>query len=126
MIESIRLTESEKEMLSRVKRKTGIASWNVLCRWAYLIGFSQERASSVEADGTRDAIEIRWDTFVGRNSSIYTAITRLQYSKESSNIKGIRVFDFVHKKLSTGIRVLSRSSAQVDFQCFSQILNLRR
>ena len=126
MIESIRFTESEKEMLSRVKRKTGIASWNVLCRWAYLIGLSQEKASSIASEGKRDAIEIRWDTFVGRNSTIYTAITRLQYAKELNNIEGISVFDFVHKKLSTGIRVLSRSSAQDDFQCFSRILNLRR
>jgi len=126
MIESIRLTESEKEILSKIKRKTGISSWNVLCRWAYLLGVSQDRTSSIASEGKRDAIEIRWETFVGGNSNIYTAITQLKYSEELDNHKRLSLFDFVHGRLSIGIRVLSKSAAQDDLRCFSRILDLSR
>jgi|688.fasta_scaffold1920278_1 DNA sulfur modification protein DndE len=126
MIESIRLTESEKEILSKIKRKTGIASWNVLCRWAYLLGLSQDRTSSSAFGGKRDAIEIRWETFVGGNSNIYTAITQLKYSEELHNDKRLSLFDFVHGRLSTGIRVLSKSAAKDDLRCFSRTLDLSR
>jgi len=126
MIDSIRLTESEKEALSKIKRKTGISSWNVLCRWAYLLGLSQDRFSTIASQGKRDAIEIRWDTFAGENSIIYTAISQLQYAKELNENKKLSVFDFVHSKLAKGILVLSKSATQDDLRCFNRILNLSR
>ena len=123
MIESIRLTESEKEMLVRIKRKTGIESWNVLCRWAYLLGLSQEQIASSSSHEKRDAVEIKWETFSGKNSYIYITITKLQYAMELNNQREITLFDFVHSRLSTGIRILSKSAAQHDLRCFS--CNLR-
>jgi DNA sulfur modification protein DndE len=124
MIESIRLTESEKEMLSRIKRKTGVASWNVLCRWAFMLGLTQDSFSRITSEEKRDAIEIKWDTFAGKSSSIYTGIIQLQYAKELKSEKTISLFDFVHGVLSTGIRVLSKSAAQDDLKCFNRSLNL--
>ncbi len=119
MIESIRLTESEKEMLVRIKRKTGIESWNVLCRWAYLIGLMQGKITNSTSHEKRDAVEIKWETFSGKNSYIYMAITKLQYAMELNNQRDITPFDFIHSRLSTGIRILSKSASQHDLHCFS-------
>jgi len=126
MIESIRLTESEKEMLLRIKRKTGIASWNVLCRWAFMLGLSQNSGSHDASAEKRDAIEIKWDTFSGKRANVYAAITRFQYAKELNNNKTISLFEFVHGVLSKGIRILSKSAAQDNLRCFNQTLNLSR
>ena len=35
VIKQIRLSNTAKEKLSRLKGKTGIQNWNVLCRWAF-------------------------------------------------------------------------------------------
>lgn len=34
IIKQIRLSSQAKEKLSRLKGKTGIKNWNILCRWA--------------------------------------------------------------------------------------------
>jgi len=122
MIESIRLTESEKEMLTRIKRKTGIDSWNVLCRWAYMIGLSHQGTAGNAAHEKRDAVEIKWETFSGKNSYLYIAITQLRYTVELSKEREITLFDFVHRKLSTGIRILSKSASENNLLCFSDFL----
>lgn len=35
IIKQIRLSNQAKEKISRLKGKTGIKNWNVLCRWAF-------------------------------------------------------------------------------------------
>jgi DNA sulfur modification protein DndE len=124
MIESIKLTETEREMLVRIKRKTGIESWNVLCRWAYFLGLSHEKPATNTSHEKRDAVEIKWETFAGKNSNIYSAITKLQYSLEISRKKDITLFDFIHSNLSIGIRILSKSAAEHDLLCFIRHLDL--
>lgn len=122
MIETIRLTDSEKEMLVRIKRKTGIDSWNVLCRWAYLLGLSQKQIVASTSHEKRDAVEIKWETFSGKNSNIYQAVTKLQYARELNKQSEITLFDFIHSRLSIGIRILSKSAADHDLRCFSRNL----
>ena len=34
IIKQIRLSQQSKDKLSRLKGKTGIKNWNILCRWA--------------------------------------------------------------------------------------------
>ena len=126
MIESIKLTESEKDMLVRIKRKTGIDSWNILCRWAYLLGLSQDQIHPSSTPEKRDAIEIKWETFSGRHSSIYATITRLKYADSLKHNDGTTVFDFFHRRLSVGIRILSKSASEEGLKCFSKILDLSR
>ena len=35
IIKQIKLSNAAKDKLSRLKGKTGIQNWNVLCRWAF-------------------------------------------------------------------------------------------
>ena len=108
MIDSIRLSNTEKELLVRVKRKTGIDSWNIICRWALLMGLAQKELSTRVSAEKRDAIEIRWETFSGKNKAIFEAVTLIKY-KELSN-KNISLFDFIHNQLEVGIRILHRET----------------
>jgi len=34
IMKTVRLSQSSKDQLSRLKGKTGIKNWNILCRWA--------------------------------------------------------------------------------------------
>ncbi len=39
IIKQIKLTNVSKDRLGRLKGKTGIKNWNVLCRWRFAILF---------------------------------------------------------------------------------------
>jgi DNA sulfur modification protein DndE len=71
MIETIRISQQGKEQLSRLKRKTGIQNWNVLCRWA-LVASLRESAAPVHANlGADSNVEMSWRTFAGDTGDLY-------------------------------------------------------
>jgi|694.fasta_scaffold04644_8 DNA sulfur modification protein DndE len=117
MIDSIRLTNTEKDLLVRIKRKTGIDSWNILCRWALVIGLTAKDARNRINPEKRDAIEIRWDTFVGKNKHIYNALTLLAY--ENNGDKGIDFSDFIHNRIEYGIRSIQKQINDKSILVFS-------
>ena len=40
-IEQIRLSNQGKDQLIRLKTKTGITQWNILCRWAFCLSMRE-------------------------------------------------------------------------------------
>jgi len=40
-IKQVRFSTQAKEQLIRLKTRTGIAHWNVLCRWAFCLSLRQ-------------------------------------------------------------------------------------
>ena len=74
IVKQIRLSTASKEKLSRLKGKTGIKNWNVLCRWAFCFSL---REGSVPTDVPIIAdsnVEMSWYTFAGEYSEIYEAL----------------------------------------------------
>lgn len=78
MIETIRISQQAKEQLSRLKRKTGIQNWNVLCRWA-LVASLRESDPPVHANhGVESNVEMSWRTFAGDTGSLYYDLVRIR------------------------------------------------
>lgn len=76
IVKQIRLSNQSKERLSRLKAKTGITNWNVLCRWALCYSLSENTIPTdlpIEADSN---VEMSWFTFAGENSEVYDALMR--------------------------------------------------
>lgn len=76
IVKQIRLSNQSKERLSRLKAKTGITNWNVLCRWAFCYSLSENTIPTdlpIEADSN---VEMSWYTFAGENSEVYDALMR--------------------------------------------------
>ena len=42
IMKQIRLSQQAKDQLSRLKGKTGIKNWNILCRWALCYSLSEK------------------------------------------------------------------------------------
>jgi DNA sulfur modification protein DndE len=71
MIETIRVSQQAKDQLSRLKRKTGIQNWNILCRWALVASLS-EIAPPVHTNlGPDSNVEMSWRTFAGDTGQLY-------------------------------------------------------
>ena len=74
IIKQIRLSSSAKDKLSRLKGKTGIKNWNVLCRWAFCFSLHENTIPTdipIVADSN---VEMSWYTFAGEYSEIYEAL----------------------------------------------------
>jgi len=70
----VRLSTQAKEQLIRLKTRTGIAHWNVLCRWAFCLSLRQPTppaALDVPADSN---VEMSWHVFGGDAHEIYLAL----------------------------------------------------
>lgn len=76
IMKQIRLSQRSKEKLSRLKGKTGIKNWNILCRWALCYSLSEKTIPTdieIPADSN---LEISWYTFGGEYSELYEALMK--------------------------------------------------
>ena len=93
IVKQIRLSVQDKEKLSRLKGRTGIQNWNVLCRWA-LWAVSAAAAAWVLADG-------------GENYKLYEALIRARCIRDGLGTDDTTLAKYFNLHLSRGIAYLS-------------------
>ncbi|MGP1433724.1 MAG: DNA sulfur modification protein DndE [Catonella sp.] len=74
IIKQIKVSNVSKDRLGRLKGKTGIKNWNVLCRWALCYSLSENTIPTdlpIIADSN---VEMSWYTFGGEYSDIYDVL----------------------------------------------------
>ena len=72
-IDNLKTSTNLKNSLTRIKTNTGIANWNVICRWALCLSLKQTSLPR-EVDEKLDGVEIDYDILVGKNKTIYTQL----------------------------------------------------
>lgn len=83
IIKQIHLSNTAKDKLARLKGKTGIQNWNVLCRWAFCLSL-QEGTVPADIEINSDSnVEMSWFTFAGEYHEIYEALIK-QWCIENS------------------------------------------
>ncbi len=102
-IETIRLSEKQKQQLVQLKRKTCIENWNVLCRWAICTSLAEESAPPIEDTPSDSNIEMSWKVFAGEYSNVYLAILKQIYQIQSPKLNNISFNDFFKLHLNRGI-----------------------
>ena len=76
IIKQVRLSQQAKDQLSRLKGKTGIKNWNILCRWALCYSLS-EKTLPTDIPIARDSnLEMSWLTFGGDYFELYEALVK--------------------------------------------------
>ena len=76
IIKQIRVSQQAKDHLSRLKGKTGIKNWNILCRWALCYSLSEYTIPTdipIVADSN---LEMSWMTFGGEYYELYEALVK--------------------------------------------------
>lgn len=74
IVKQIRLSNSAKDKLSRLKGKTGIKNWNVLCRWAFCFSLHENTVPTDIPIVPDSNVEMSWYTFTGEYSELYEAL----------------------------------------------------
>ena len=70
-VETVRLGADTKIHLSTLKKRTGIAHWNTLCRWAFCLSLSDDTPVRDRDEKGVGAVEMTWKTFAGEDEEIY-------------------------------------------------------
>ena len=74
MIDNIRLSDAARSKLIRLKAKTGIQHWNVLCRWAFCLSLAEASTPPDEDIPFDSSLEMSWRTFTGGQDEVYRAV----------------------------------------------------
>lgn len=81
-IEQIRLSQTAKEQLIRLKRRTGIKNWNALCRWGFCRSLAESTQPSPVPIPADSSVEMTWRTFAGPHATVYTALLKARCHKD--------------------------------------------
>ncbi|MCT7985621.1 DNA sulfur modification protein DndE [Laspinema sp. A4] len=69
-LDRIKLSQTAKEQLSKLKRYTKIDQWNILCRWAFCKSLSETSIPSPVPIPADSNVEMSWRVFGGEMSDI--------------------------------------------------------
>jgi DNA sulfur modification protein DndE len=75
-IEHVRLSEQARDQLVKLKRYTGIAHWNVLCRWGLAVSLVEPSLPAPAKIPADSSVEMSWRTFGGPYADVYLALLR--------------------------------------------------
>ena len=76
IIKQVHLSQQAKDQLSRLKAKTGIKNWNILCRWALVYSLSENTVPADVPLAMDSNLEMSWYTFGGEYSEVYEALIK--------------------------------------------------
>ena len=75
-IKQIRLSAQAREQLIRLKTRTGITQWNILCRWAFCLSLQQPSPPTPIEIAANSNVEMDWQTFGGDAQELYLALLK--------------------------------------------------
>ena len=75
-LKQIRLSAQAKDQLIRLKTKTGIPQWNILCRWAFCLSLRQPAPPTPIEIPADSNVEMSWQVFGGEAQELYLALLK--------------------------------------------------
>jgi DNA sulfur modification protein DndE len=70
-LDRVRLTISERSLLSKLKSRTGIDNWNIFARWAFCYSIGKASEINLNEEDGEYGVEMSWVVFSGKNYKIY-------------------------------------------------------
>ncbi len=108
IVKTIRLSNQAKDQLIRLKGKTGIQNWNVLCRWALALSLNEKTIPSDKNISPADSnIEISWHVFGGEYHEVYDALVKQRCINDGLGDDPKTLAKYFNLHLHRGISYLS-------------------
>ena len=105
-IETIRVSQRGREILIKLKRRTGIEQWNIICRWALLNSLANTSRPPQLAAGQDSNIEIKWQTFAGSYADLYVLLVQRRAIKDFGSLLNVDLGDYFRAHLERGLSVM--------------------
>ena len=107
IVKQVKLSQPEKEKLIRIKAKTGVSGWNVLCRWALCASLSDPVVPFGPEVPSDSNVEMSWQTFGGEYQEIYDAVMRERCRMDGIEDDPVQIARYFRLHLQRGINALS-------------------
>ena len=107
IIKQIKLSSQAKDRLARLKGKTGIRNWNILCRWAFCYSLHEGTMPTNISINSDSNVEMSWHTFSGEYSEIYEALIVEWCREKGLPLNDSTVTNYFKLHLERGISYLS-------------------
>ena len=108
-IDTIRLSKTAKDQLVKLKRKTGIKTWNVLCRWAFCRSLAEAGQPPAVPASAEYPIEMTWRTFAGEHGDVYWDLLRSRCERLRPAPDNALMAEQLRRHLGRGIAYLAGS-----------------
>lgn len=126
ILKQIRLSQQEKERLVRVKVKTGISQWNVLCRWALCCSLADPTIPTGPEIPSDSNVEMSWHTFGGDCHEIYDAMVRQRCQEDGFGTDQATLAKLFRLHLNRGINHLASKNGPKNSQSVLALVLLRK
>lgn len=107
IIKQIKLSNAAKDKLSRLKGKTGIQNWNVLCRWAFCFSLKEGTIPTDIEINSDSNVEMSWLTFAGEYHELYEALIKEWCIENDLGTDNDTIAKYFKLNLERGIGYLS-------------------
>ena len=119
-IRNVRLSKRTKDQLSRLKRRTSIPTYNVLCRWALchsLSGSGSQSAQDTNSNDVADSpidrthteeknLEIDWRVLGGEYCDVFVAVIRQTCIEKNIQIDSETINKQIKLHIENGVKQL--------------------
>lgn len=81
-IKQVRLSGQAKDQLIRLKTRTGIQQWNILCRWAFCLSLKQGSPPTPVEVPADSNVEMTWQVFGGEAHELYLGLLKERCTRD--------------------------------------------
>lgn len=110
-IETVRIDEQGREQLIRLKRHTGVDTWNVLCRWAFCASLAEKTRPPMRLFKGEPAVEIAWRVFGGAHHELYLALLKQRLKQDGYELTDGNLQEQFRLHLHRGLGYLAANRA---------------
>lgn len=106
-IETVRIDGAGRDQLARLKRNTGIDTWNVLCRWALCTSLAERTIPPHRRFKGEAAVEIAWRVFGGAQHEIYLALLKARCRRDGLGVDDATLQEQLRLHIHRGLGYLA-------------------
>ncbi|MBY4130979.1 DNA sulfur modification protein DndE [Rhodococcus fascians] len=105
-LEHVRLSQTARDQLVTLKRRTKIEHWNVLCRWALCRSLAEPTVPPAIRLVTDSSVEMTWKVFAGSHGETLWALMRYRCHRDGLPLDEDTVANYLRLHLHRGIGYL--------------------
>ena len=110
IVKQIKLSNAAKDKLARLKGKTGIQNWNILCRWALCYSLKEGTIPTDVEIASDSNVEMSWLTFAGEYHELYEALIKNWCLSNNLGTDPDTMAKYLKLHLERGINYLSATN----------------
>ena len=94
----------------KLKRQTGIAHWNALCRLAFCVSLNEGTAPVYTNEKLEGGVEMSWKVFAGEYADVFDGLLHLRASKDGYGLDGDGLVRCLRAHVQRGLTHLASGS----------------